>query len=226
MLTILQCLYDFWIARHALNRPIKWRNEKFILGVLAETANIIPIQVELGNEDSAVLLRYTVEFTISDKKTLFFLKERKMSKRDLCEFLPIQLNYSTELPQCNLQYCSIINAIRVVLLLSWLRGHLSIPESRKKREKRTQISQMSDLIERKQRKNFEWHNFNFHSFFPFSCYTHTHTQYSEVDAAVIEGRYGIEWWVYYGGYVTLNWIFLRLLKEIFYHGFGGIIIVD
>lgn len=69
-LTILQCLYDFRVARHALNRPIKWRNEKFILGELAQTANIKHLELRLRYDDSAVLLRSTMQLTISDKKTL------------------------------------------------------------------------------------------------------------------------------------------------------------
>lgn len=172
MLTILQCLYDFWIARHALNRPIKWRNEKFILGKLAETANIIHLQVGFGYENCVVFLRTTMQLTISDKKTLW---ERKvMPKKDLCEFLPIQLNYSSELPQYNLRYCSIINAIRVVLPLSWLLGHLSIPESRKREHKFHKWVIWLKGSGRK--KNFKWHNFNFYSFFS-SYFTHTRKKF-------------------------------------------------
>lgn len=119
-------------------------------------------------------------------------------KRDLCEFLPIQLNYSTELPQCNLQYCSIINAIRVELLLSWLLGHLSIPESRKK-ENTNFTNEWFDWKEAE--KIFS--NGTISIFILFSllvCYKHIHTQNPEVDAAVrMEGKHGIEWWVYYGG---------------------------
>lgn len=171
-LTILQCLYDFWVARHAFNRPIKWRNEKFILGEFAQTANIIHLQVWLGNDNCAILLWSTMQLTISNKKTLFFLCVCvwNVEGRDLFQFyyffLPtIQLNYSTELPQCNLQYCSIIDAIQVVRLLSWLPGHLSIPESKAKERKR--ISRMSDLIEKKE-KFRKWHNFNF---FYYSSFT-------------------------------------------------------
>lgn len=92
----------------------------------------------------------------------YLIRRPCSDEKDLCEFLPIQLNYSTELPQCNLQYCSIINAIRVVLPLSWLPEHLSIPESSKK-ERSTQILQMSDLIERKRgKKLFRMANFQFH----------------------------------------------------------------
>lgn len=70
LLTILECLDDFRIARLTLDRPIKWRNEKFIFGKLVKVGDVVDLAVGLHHRHAAELLRIAAEVAVANVKAL------------------------------------------------------------------------------------------------------------------------------------------------------------
>jgi hypothetical protein len=115
VLTILQCLDDFRIARHALDRAVEGRDEELVFGELAEAADIVHFEIRLRHDDRVEFLCATVQLPVSHQQTLCVCVCLCLigGKKSLRFMRTNQLNYSTELPQCNPRYCSTIDAIRV-----------------------------------------------------------------------------------------------------------------
>lgn len=69
-LTILESLYDFRIARLTLDRPIKWRNEKFIFRELFQAADVMHLAVRLHHGDAAVLRCIVAQVSVANVQAL------------------------------------------------------------------------------------------------------------------------------------------------------------
>lgn len=75
-LTILESLNNFGIARLTLDRPIKWRNEKFISRELVQVGHVVHLAVWLHNGYTVVLWRFAAQVPVSNVQALLNAMEK------------------------------------------------------------------------------------------------------------------------------------------------------